>query len=396
MSPTKKVFTYIGAILILILLLTGWTLFFLSRRNDTKNNPELHGDMGRNWHNQPAPLRAGPKRCTAQDYICCHAETGPNPSEKGLKLVIDHDGGADDALAITMSILFEKYFNGPKIAALTTTYGNINQSQAIVNSARILKLCNRSDIPIYAGAKHALISGIESDFFFGFDGLGDDGYVAMEPIAIESVNAAVGLINLSKKYEGDLVIMAIGPLTNIALAITMDPDFIGRLSQLYVGAGHIYSESFPEPEFNAAMDPEAYYILADNARVDKVTIIPYSQVYVSLNATKKWRVNVLGAIDSPIIKALNGYERVSLASPGRVWSLLDPAVAAMALDNSIIKEYRNTDNGIILCGDKRGVNTNNFTSKNPNSRLVYTAFVKKYKKFLFDVYSASSCSIKHS
>lgn len=65
---------------------------------------------------------------------------------------------------------------------------------------------------------------------------------------------------------------------------------------------------------------------------------------------QEWRREVLGAIDTPIMRILNGYERISLAAPSRVWTLLDPAVAAMVLDNSIVQEYRNTSNGIILCG----------------------------------------------
>ncbi|XP_075981046.1 uncharacterized protein LOC142979760 isoform X2 [Anticarsia gemmatalis] len=315
----------------------------------------------------------------------CPETTTPN--DTGMKMVIDHDGGADDALAITMSLLYENYFKGPKVVALTTTYGNVDQSQATINSARILELCGRSDIPIYAGATQTLISGIESDFYFGYDGLGDDGYTRPEPVTVQDVHAAFGLIELSKKYEGELIIMAIGPVTNIALAIRMDPDFISRLAQLYVGGGHIYSEKHSTPEFNADMDPEAYYIVADAALVDKVTFIPFSQVYASLNITKDWRENVLGTIDTPIMKALNGYERISFNTSSG-WTLLDPAVAAMVLDSTVVEEYRNSSNGMILCGDQRGINTNNLTSSEPNSRLVYSAIVANYKKLLIDIYSA--------
>lgn len=252
-------------------------------------------------------------------------------------------------------------------------------------------MVDRQDIPIYVGAHHALISQLQSDHYYGHDGLGDDGYEPSAPIKVQDTPAAVALLELSKKYEGELIIAAIGPMTNIAVAARMDPNFIGRLSQIYVGAGHIYSETHPNPEFNANMDPEAYHIVADNAVLDKVTFVAFSQIRLTLNASLDWRNNVLGKIDTPLMKALNGFERISLPKKD-AWKDLDPAVAAIALDNNLVDEFKNTYNSIILEGDRRGINTNDFSSTNPNGRVVYAAKREKYKKFLVDLYSAE---LKH-
>lgn len=65
-----------------------------------------------------------------------------------------------------------------------------------------------------------------------------------------------------------------------------------------------------------------------------------------------WREHVLGSIDTPIVKALNGYERISFANSTE-WTLLDPAVAAIVLDNSIVTAVNSTQNGIILCGKSK-------------------------------------------
>ncbi|XP_035429924.2 inosine-uridine preferring nucleoside hydrolase-like isoform X1 [Spodoptera frugiperda] len=312
-------------------------------------------------------------------------EASPVSSRK--KLVIDHDGGADDAFAVTLSLLNEKYFDGPELVALTTTNGNVNLTQSIINSHRFLALCDRQDIPIYSGAHKALVADMVSDNFYGMDGLGDTGYEAPLTIEIGKKPAAMALIELSEKYEGELIVVAIGPVTNIALAARLDPDFIGRLSQLYVGAGHIYSETHTEPEFNAAMDPEAYYIMADSAAAAKVTVVPFSQVYNSLNVSSEWRKNVLGEIDTPIMEALNSFERISFSKEVS-WTQLDPAVASIALHNEIVDEFRYSNNSIILEGESRGINTNDFSSSEPNTRLVYKGNIEQYQKFLFDVYSA--------
>ncbi|CAH0698763.1 unnamed protein product [Spodoptera exigua] len=323
----------------------------------------------------------------ALGFIFYYKDPEASPVNSRKKLVIDHDGGADDAIAITMSLLNEKYFDGPVLVALTTTFGNVNLTQAIINSDRFLALCDRRDIPIYSGAHKALVSDMESDYFYGMDGLGDTGYESPLTIDIEKEPAAVALLELSKKYEGELIVVAIGPVTNIALAARLDPEFIPRLSQLYVGAGHIHNELHSEPEFNAAMDPEAYHIVADSAAADKVTFVPFSQVYSSLNISLDWRKNVLGKVNTPIMESLNMFERISITKEVS-WTQLDPAVAAIALNNDIVEEFKYSNNSIILEGEGRGLNTNDFSSSEPNTRLVYKANVERYKKFLLDVYSA--------
>ncbi|XP_022829856.1 probable uridine nucleosidase 2 [Spodoptera litura] len=325
--------------------------------------------------------------CFVLVTVCLFGSPEASTVASRKKLVIDHDGGADDAFAVTLSLLNEKHFNGPELVALTTTFGNVNLTQAIINSHRFLALCDREDIPIYSGALKSFVSHMVSEHFYGMDGLGDTGYEAPSTIKIEKNPAAVALIELSKKYEGELIVVAIGPVTNIALAVRLDPDFIGRLSQLYVGAGHIYSKTHSESEFNAAMDPEAYYIMADSATVKKVTVLPFSQVYSSLNISKEWRKNILGKIDTPIMEALNMFERISFSKESS-WIELDPAVASIALHNEIVNEFKDSNNSIILQGESRGINTNDFSSSEPNTRLVYKANIEYYQKFLLDVYSA--------
>ncbi|KAI8430296.1 hypothetical protein MSG28_000608 [Choristoneura fumiferana] len=59
---------------------------------------------------------------------------------EGPKLIIDHDGGADDAMAIFMALIYEQYFNGPKVIGLTTTHGNVDETQSFYNSQRFLSI----------------------------------------------------------------------------------------------------------------------------------------------------------------------------------------------------------------------------------------------------------------
>ncbi|XP_045450978.1 probable uridine nucleosidase 2 [Melitaea cinxia] len=311
------------------------------------------------------------------------------PSSSKLKLVIDQDGGADDAMAIFMALLNEKYYNGPKVIAITTTHGNVGEDQVFNNTQRILTVADRRDIPIYRGNKKSLIIDSESDYFFGYDGLGDNGIDTFESIRAQKEPAVIGLIELSKKYSGSLVVVALGTLTNIALALRSDPKFLSRLSHLYVGAGNIYSDNSTEPEFNAHMDVESYYIVANESIPDKVTIIPYSQIRKYQTISKDWRLNVLGSIDTKIMQAQNQFEQRSI-SVVTSWCLLDPAVMGIVLNGtSIVTESRYSNNSIILTGDQRGINTNDFTTKDEaNARVIYEVSKEPFKQLLYNLFSA--------
>ncbi|XP_059049345.1 inosine-uridine preferring nucleoside hydrolase-like [Achroia grisella] len=312
-----------------------------------------------------------------------------NKIKGGPKILIDHDGGADDAMAIFIALLYEQYFDGPAVVALTTTFGNVNETQSFINSQRILNIINRIDVPIYRGSIHPLISGIQSDYYFGNDGLGDIEHEYFTEINSQREHAVSALIELSKLYEGDLTVVAIGSMTNIALAIKVDPGFIGRLSHLYVGAGNVYSENETEAEFNAAMDPESYYIITDNPDPEKVTVVPFSEILTSLATSMEWREKVLGAIPTKTIQILNRYETIALEQ-STYWAMLDPAVMAIALNSSLVEEIKYSNNSIVLCGKDRGINTNEYhtTSVNGTIQLVYSSNKEVYQAFLVDVFSA--------
>ncbi|XP_050350330.1 uncharacterized protein LOC126773422 [Nymphalis io] len=324
-------------------------------------------------------------------FVVSSSCAGGTDESSGVKrkLIIDHDGGADDAMAIFMALLYEKYYDGPEVIALTTTFGNVDEDQSYNNSQRILTVADRKDVPIYRGSTRALIGEFPPDYFFGYDGLGDNNTDIYEPIAAQKEHAVFGLIELSKKYSGELVIVTLGSLTNIAMAIRIDPSFMSRLSHIYVAAGHIYGDDFKEPEFNANMDVESYYIVTESGTSEKLTIIPFSQIRLYQKINKEWRIDVLGSIDTKIMRAQNNYERVSL-SVSTNWCLLDPSAMAIALDETlIVQETRFSNNSIILCGDQRGVNTNDFTTTNDsNARVIYEVSKEPYKKMLYDLFSA--------
>lgn len=303
------------------------------------------------------------------------------------KIIIDNDAGGDDAMAIFLALLYEKHFNGPKLIGLTTANGNTNEDNVCTNNQRILKVAKRQDVPIYRGSKAAILKTPAVTDYFGKDGLGDVDEVHTDLRPPKEQIAASALIELSKTYEGQLTVITLGALTNVAIALKIDPDFLNRLSHLYIGAGHIHDENLPEAEFNAHMDVEAYKVVMKQATPNKVTVFPFSQTMKYLNLSREWRENVLGSINTDIMRAQNLYERVSLQHSDR-WQALDPAMVAIALKPDLVNEYKYSKSDIILCGDKRGITTHSFVDQSEaNVRIAYKVDLEEYKKLLLDVFA---------
>ncbi|CAB3245383.1 unnamed protein product [Arctia plantaginis] len=306
------------------------------------------------------------------------------------KIIIDNDAGGDDAMAIFLTLLYEKNFDGPHLAALTTVNGNTNEDNVCHNNQKVLKIANRTEIPIYRGSKNSLSNTPVDMHYYGEDGLGDNDDIVTDLVPAANQSAISALIDYSKLYEGNLTVITIGTLTNVAIAMTLDPGFLGRLKHLYVGAGTIHSGKHQRPEFNARVDAEAYRIVVQNANPDKVTMVPFSLIDEYLTFTKEWRFNTFGAIATEIIANQNRFERVSLKNDV-AWQSLDPAVVTFYLRPDLVNEYKYSENDIILCGDGRGITTNKFVSKEKaNVRIIYSVKAEEYRQFLLDVFGYDS------
>ncbi|XP_023955104.2 uncharacterized protein LOC112058469 isoform X2 [Bicyclus anynana] len=313
----------------------------------------------------------------------CQRDTSP-------KVIIDNDAGGDDAMAIFLALLYEKHYNGPKIIGLTTGNGNTNEDNVCRNNQRILQVAKRQDVPIYRGSKESMVTTPATVAYYGIDGMGDVDEVVTGLVEPKELGAIEALIELSKTHEGQLTVITLGTLTNVAMALKLDPNFINRLSQLYIAAGHVHAEDLQvltAPEFNAHMDVEAYHVVLQHATPDKVTIFPFSQTIRYLSFSREWREDVLGAIDTDIIRAQNKYEQVALKKNVE-WQALDPAAVAIALNPELVEEYKYSKNGITLCGSQRGMNTNEFVDKkDANVRVAYNVNKEKYQQFLLDIFA---------
>ncbi|HLM52537.1 MAG TPA: nucleoside hydrolase [Pseudoxanthomonas sp.] len=176
-----------------------------------------------------------------------------------IPLLIDTDPGVDDALALLMA------FNDPRhrVVGLTIAAGNVGLKHTVSNALKLCEVAGRQDIPVFAGCAEPLLhASVDAAHVHGADGFGDVGF---EPPARapESDHAALAILRLSHAHPGRLLLVALGPLTNLALALKLDPSLPSRIGRLVVmgGAVSAHGNITAAAEFNVAFDPEAAHMV---------------------------------------------------------------------------------------------------------------------------------------
>jgi inosine-uridine nucleoside N-ribohydrolase len=171
--------------------------------------------------------------------------------------LIDTDTASDDAVALIMALRSPEV----RVLAITTVAGNVGVEQATRNALYTSELCN-SNVPIFMGAEKPLRRAHQSaDWFHGRDGLGDHGYPAPRRSA-EKKNAVAAMIETIEANPG-IVLVTLGPLTNVALALERKPEMPAKVNRCVVMGGAPCCEGnvTPAAEYNIWCDPEAARIV---------------------------------------------------------------------------------------------------------------------------------------
>ncbi|GAB2479714.1 nucleoside hydrolase [Promicromonospora xylanilytica] len=185
------------------------------------------------------------------------------------RLIIDCDPGVDDALAIMMALASDEV----TVERVTTVDGNVGIDRTTRNAATVLDLCGRRDIPIHRGAGAPLTRlAMPASKAHGGDGLGDVGYAVADPWEDERT-AVTALLEETAAAPGQITVLALGPLTNVAQAVRADPDFASRVRRLVMMGGAEFTGNVtPSAEFNFHHDPEAAQVVFDAGFADVVMV----------------------------------------------------------------------------------------------------------------------------
>lgn len=188
-------------------------------------------------------------------------------------MIIDTDGGVDDALAIVMALNSDHI----DLKAITVLAGNIDVHQAAKNVLRVINIVGPEQTPLVAkGCTQPLVNPpFNAAGIHGADGLGElhqfkqaDGSPRYPELTVEpsSEDAIAVLLNAAQEYGSDLTIVALGPLTNLATALERDAATLQKVGRIVImgGAVKVSGNISAAAEFNFFVDPHAAQVVMES------------------------------------------------------------------------------------------------------------------------------------
>tara|TARA_B110000914_G_scaffold225296_1_gene245549 strand:+ start:1031 stop:1978 length:948 start_codon:yes stop_codon:yes gene_type:complete len=203
------------------------------------------------------------------------------------KIIIDTDPGIDD----TMAIYFALNSNVLDVIGITTVYGNTSNTQGTENALRILEIAKRDDIPVHTGASKPLTTEYlgKGEVVHGKDGQGNSNLVV--PQTKESNLTAVEYLkNQINQFPGEITLVPIGPLTNIAQLLIEYPDIDQKIAEIVLMGGNALSQgnASPAAEANIRNDPEAANtVFSSNTLITMVGLDVTNEVFMDDNTIKE-------------------------------------------------------------------------------------------------------------
>lgn len=185
------------------------------------------------------------------------------------KIILDCDPGMDDSMAIVMAAKSPDL----ELLAVTTLNGNLPVDVTCVNARKVLEMLGRTDIPVARGMANPMVRRIPSDpFSHGADGQAEN--FLPDPVTpLHPLHATQLIIDLVKKYPGEVTILCTGPMSNLAMALTQAPEIKDMIAGVIAisGAFGLNEYSFlnatgdtPQSEWNVYVDPEAAKLVYDS------------------------------------------------------------------------------------------------------------------------------------
>ena len=216
------------------------------------------------------------------------------------RIIIDTDPGIDDAAAILLALASPEL----SVEAITAVYGNGSVEQCAGNALRILHAAGRSDIPVYQGAAKPLLRPPNEGWtsqVHGADGLGNTG-LPLPAVSLGQRHAVFEIIDRVMASPGEITILALGRMTNVALAMSLEPRLAESVAGIIVmgGALAVPGNVSPVASANLYEDPEAAAVVySSGASLVQVGLDVCNQVAVS-----QVKLDRIGEADSPAARLL--------------------------------------------------------------------------------------------
>lgn len=293
-------------------------------------------------------------------------------------VILDVDTGHDDAVAIMMAGRSLSI----KLEAITVTAGNQTLDKTVRNTLNVCSALS-INVPVYSGMSRPLLKDLQTaPLIHGESGL--DGPVFTEcAIKSEKEHAAVFLARkIMNTPSGEITIVATGPLTNIAMAIRLEPSIVGRVRELVIMGGSIGQGNItPAAEFNTYADPEAASIVFSSGI--PITMIPLDVTRtVSLTPDRLAHLSqVPGKAAELFTASMNFYSTACSKYIGESAAMHDPCCIAWIEDPALfttVKKYVAIETLGVHTRGKTVVDMSGVSKKEPNAQVALTIDAERF------------------
>lgn len=307
------------------------------------------------------------------------------------KFIIDTDTASDDAVALVMALQHPEI----DVQAITVVAGNVPLPQALQNAMYTVELCGK-ETPVYAGCAKPIVRDLyTAEFVHGNDGMGDiglplQGYTPAEGHAVDKLREVINT------HAGDITLVTLGPLTNVALALMIDPELAQKVSQCYImgGIGSGHGNITPLAEFNIWVDPEAAKSVFESGMPITMVGWDISWKYATFDKASADDIRNIGTPLAEFVvdiqATLDEYAKAETELAG--FDLPDPITMAIAIDPSIAEFKRYHVDVTIGDGLARGITSVDVlgaTQQDPQINVATTASREKFVEMLKQCVSES-------
>lgn len=249
----------------------------------------------------------------------------------GAPLWLDVDTGVDDALAIALAVRA-----GANLIGVSTVAGNVPIDFATDNTRGVLALVGADGVAVHRGAGRPLaVDYHDAAHVHGANGLGGAD-IGKKRAPESDANGVQGIFDAAEHHAGDLVLVALGPLTNVAIALSLRPALARQVGRLVImsGAFRVPGNVTPHAEFNAFADPHALaqVLAADWPELIAVGLDVTHQTVVSRD---QWeRIDDGKSVTAGLVRQIGARTFVERGMDG--FYIHDPLAVAVALDPTLV------------------------------------------------------------
>jgi inosine-uridine nucleoside N-ribohydrolase len=315
-----------------------------------------------------------------------------------IRLLLDVDTGTDDAVAIMLAALHPDL----ELAAITTVNGNVPVKNCTDNTLRTLDYIGKQSIPVYEGAPEP-ISRRDFPIPRSQRGISEiHGEHLDIPEAVTAKADGIGALAILDEYrEGgagrDTVLVATGPLTNVALALKLDPSLAARIPKLVImGGGHEVPNVTPSAEFNIWADPEGAAVVLGSG-IAEIILVPLDSTHralISLEDCAAFRALGTPAGEATarfVQRRIEGYDATQPMARLGAAPVHDALCVAYLIDPAVIpleKYYVDVETDGPLTVGRTVVDTHRRSGQEPNVWVSLDADEKMFRDIMLAAFAA--------